>query len=93
MNNVDVDNVLNTITTTIDELKESINPEVLSKDDKTEIKHSLSKVIRLAIKVKLQYQQKRISNLIQELENETTDIDKMKRLSDKVEAALNSEAA
>lgn len=92
MTKINVDNVLNTITTTIDELKESINPEVLSKDDKTEIKHSLSKVIRLAIKVKLQYQQKRISNLIQELENETTDIDKMKRLSDKVEAALNSEA-
>lgn len=91
---INVDEVLTTIDTSIQELKDGIQPDLLSKADKTEIKSSLSRVIRLAIKVKLEYQQQRIKDLILTLESdETIDIDKMKNISDKVEKALDLEAA
>lgn len=57
MDNINLDKVLNTIDTTIEELKNGLKPELLSTEDKAELNEDIDDIIKLAIKIKLQYQQ------------------------------------
>ncbi|MFK7946034.1 MAG: hypothetical protein AB8G11_00475 [Saprospiraceae bacterium] len=90
MNNIDVNKVTTTIDTAIKELQEGLNPDLLSKEDKVELIEDVEDVIKLALKIKLQYQQRRMNDLMNALDNdENVDIDRIQTTSDAIGKALD----
>ena len=69
MNNLDIPKVLQTIDTTIEELKVGITSAELSVKAKKGISKELEKTIRLALKIKLKSQQEQIENIIKALDD------------------------
>ncbi len=97
MNNpIDVNKVLSTIDTTISELKEGIQPSILTNTSKSTLKKDMSRVIRLTLKIKLQHQQRQIEGLINALDNnEDLDLEKLQETTHQLDAVLmgNGKAA
>jgi hypothetical protein len=90
MNNIDVNKVTSTIDTAIKELQEGLKPDLLSKEDKAELIEEVEDVIKLALKIKLQYHQRRLNDLMNALDNEeNVDIDKVQATSDAIGKALD----
>jgi len=94
MNNpIDVNKVLNTIDTTISELKAGIQPSTLSHTSKSTLKKDMSRVIRLALKIKLQHQQRQIEGLIEALDtNEDLDLEKLQETTHQLDVALSGDS-
>ena len=90
MANINVDKVLNTIDTTIEELKNGLKPELLSTEDKVELNEDIDDIIKLAIKIKLQYQQRQLENLIKSLDDDKVDILQIKATSLELEKAFKT---
>ena len=92
---INVREVLSTFDTAIGDLEKGFNPELLSKSEQINIDKELKDVIRLGLKVKLQYQQRKIENLIKSLdENQEIDLVKIQLMSNELEKVLKiSEAA
>ncbi|MEZ4885948.1 MAG: hypothetical protein R3E32_14535 [Chitinophagales bacterium] len=90
MNNpIDINKILNTIDTTISELKEGIQPSILSNTSKSALKKDMSRVIRLALKIKLQHQQRQIEGLIEALDtNEDLDLEKLQETTHQLDVVL-----
>lgn len=91
MNNpIDITKVLNSIDTTISELEEGINPSVLTDKSKSALKEDMSRVIRLALKIKLQHQQRQIEGLINALDsNEDLDLEKLQETTHQLDVVLS----
>ena len=92
MNNIiDVNKVTTTIDTAIEELKNGLNPNKFSQDEKVELKAELEDVMKLTLKVKLQYQQERMTDLMNALDNdEAVDVEEIMLTSNAIDQALNS---
>ena len=90
MNNpINITKVLNSIDTTISELKEGINPSTLTNNSKSALKEDMSRVIRLALKIKLQHQQRQIEGLINALDNnEDLDLAKLQETTHQLDVVL-----
>lgn len=88
-NNIDINKVTTTIDTAIEELKNGLNPNLLSEEDKEELIEEAEEVIKLALKVKLQYQQRRMNDLMNELDNDNVDVEKIQATSDAIGKALD----
>lgn len=93
MNNpIDVNKVLNTIDNTIAELQQGIQPSQLSNASKSTLQKDMSRVIRLALKIKLQNQQRQIEGLIKALDsNEDLDLEKLQETTHQLDLVLSGE--
>jgi len=60
MGKINVNEVLKTFDHAINELEEGFQPELLTKSEQVTVENEFNEVIRLALKVKLQYQQRKI---------------------------------
>lgn len=78
---INVNQVLQTIDTTIEELKNELNPNLLTEEDKVELNDDIDEVIKLALKAKLIYQQRQLANLIKSLDDDNVDIKNVKATS------------
>jgi len=86
---INITEVLNTFDTAINELKKGLQPELLTEKERLTIDEELDDVIRLALKVKLQYQQGKIERLIQSLEEDKElDLVQMQMMSNELENVL-----
>lgn len=76
-------------------MEKGFKPELLSKSEQINVNKELNEVIRLGLKVKLQYQQRKIETLIKSLdENQEPDLVKIQLMSNELERVLKiSEAA
>jgi hypothetical protein len=93
---INVTEVLNTFDTAMNELEKGLQPELLTEKERLTIDKELDDVIRLALKVKLQYQQGKIERLIQSLEEDKElDLVQMQMMSNELENILkqNDKAA
>lgn len=87
--NINVQEVLSTFNIALDKLEKDFHPSLLSKTERAEVDKSLTDVIRLGLKVKLQYQQRKIESLIQSLEkNQAIDLTKIQLMSKELERVL-----
>jgi ribosome assembly protein YihI (activator of Der GTPase) len=81
--------VLNTLDTAIEALENGYQPELLTEEEQKRVDKKFDDVIKLALKVKLQYQQRRLEKLIQSLDNDDVDVMQVKATSMKIENAFN----
>ena len=88
---INVTAVLNTFDTAMNELEKGFQPELLTKQERLTVDKELNDVIRLALKVKLQYQQRKIETLIKSLdENKDIDLIEIQMMSNELERVLKS---
>ena len=92
---INVTEVLSTFDTAINTLEEKFEPKLLSNQEQINVGKELDSVIRLGLKVKLQYQQRKIETLIKSLEeNPELDLVRLQLISNELGKALKmSEAA
>lgn len=81
--------VLSTLDNAIEALENGYQPELLTAEEQERVDKKFDEVIKLALKVKLQYQQRRLEKLIQSLENDDVDVMQVKATSMKIENAFN----
>jgi hypothetical protein len=84
---------LATLDNAISKLEKGYQPELLTELEQEYIDNKLNDTIKLALKVKLQYQQRRLEKLIKSLDNEDVDVMQVKATSMKIEQAFKVEAA
>lgn len=90
MNNIDVHKVTNALDGAIERLEKNYNPNLLEDEELQVVDEKLDDVIKLALKVKLQYQQRRMNDLMNALDNDkNVDIEKMQATSDVIGKALD----
>ena len=77
--------VLSTLDNAIEALENGYQPELLTAEAQERVDKKFDEVIKLALKVKLQYQQRRLEKLIQSLENDDVDVMQVKATSMKIE--------
>ncbi len=86
---IDVNSVLSTVDTAIDKLEENFQPSLLSQKELINVDNELKNVIRLGLKVKLQYQQRKIEILIKSLdENQEVDLVQLQLISNELDRVL-----
>lgn len=87
--------VLSSFDKAINKLEKDFQPQLLSNKEKINVGKELNEVIRLGLKVKLQYQQRKIDALIKSLDgNQEIDLVKIQLMSNELERVLRtSEAA
>lgn len=82
--------VLNTLDGAIERLEKNYNPNLLEDKELQVVDEKLEEVIKLALKVKLQYQQRRMNDLMNALDNDANvDIEKIQATSDVIGKALD----
>lgn len=82
--------VLNTLDGAIERLEKNYNPNLLKEEELQVVDEKLEEVIKLALKVKLQYQQRRMNDLMNALDNDkNVDVEKIQATSDVIGKALD----
>ena len=89
MNTINVQKVTTTIDKAIEELQNGLNPDQLSVEDKAELTEEVEDVLKLALKLKLQYQQRRMKDLMTALDETDADVDKIQATADAIGKALD----
>lgn len=93
-NRVNIKEVLSTFDKAMNTLEESFKPELLTQDEQKSVNIELNEAIRLGLKVKLQYQQRKIANLIKSLdENTEIDLVKIQVISNELDKVLKMNEA
>ena len=93
-NRVNIKEVLSTFDKAMNTLEKSFKPELLTQDEQNSVNIELNDAIRLGLKVKLQYQQRRIANLIKSLdENTEIDLVKIQVISNELDKVLKMNEA
>ena len=87
---IDVDKVIATMDEAIFELKEGLNPKLLSEDDKKAIQKDLDEVIKLTLKIKLQSQQEKLSEIITAIDKNTLNSNLLNQTTQELEAILSN---
>ena len=92
---INVKEVLSTFDNALNQLEKNFKPKLLSNQELISVDNELKNVIRLGLKVKLQYQQRKIETLIKSLEeNHEVDLIKLQLMSNELDRVLKmSEAA
>ena len=91
---INIKEVLSTFDTAINKLEENFQPQLLSNQAQIRIDNELKNTIRLGLKVKLQYQQRKIQALIQSLEeNQEMDLIKIQLMSNELDRVLKMNKA
>jgi hypothetical protein len=86
--------VLNTLDGAIERLEKNYNPNLLNDEELKIVDEKFEDIIKLALKVKLQYQQRRMNDLMNALDNDkNVDVDKIQVTSDAIGKALDLIAA
>lgn len=86
---INVPKVLSTFDEAINTLEKKFQPELLTGQEQLNVDKALKEVIRLGLKVKLQYQQRKIEVLIRSLEsNQDIDLIKLQLMSNELEKVL-----
>jgi hypothetical protein len=86
--------VLNTLDGAIERLEKNYNPNLLNDEELKIVDEKFEDIIKLALKVKLQYQQRRMNDLMNALDNDkNVDVDKIQATSDAIGKALDLIAA
>ncbi len=82
--------ILNTLDGAIEHLEKNYNPNLLEEEELQVVDEKLEDVIKLALKVKLQYQQRRMKDLMNALDNDkNVDVEKIQATSDVIGKALD----
>lgn len=81
--------VLFTLDNSIEQLEEGLNPVSLSNKEQATIDEALKDVIRLGLKIKLQYQKRKIDNIIKSLdEDDGIDLIKIQLINSELDRVL-----